>query len=142
MTDGMLEANLKHLEFIQNIITRQAGNSFLLKGWSLTIATATFGYSASKTSWRVASIGALAMLGFWYLDAYYLKQERLFRCLYDDVRKVTPESESLSMNTDAFKKRGDVRMTKVIRSRTLITFYGVIILIGVLLSFTVGVSTR
>ncbi len=142
MASELSEASLKHLEFVQNIISRQAGNSFLLKGWSLTIATATFGYSASKSTWGVASVGALAMLGFWYLDAYYLKQERLFRCLYDDVRKEAPESESLSMSTEPFKRREDVKMIKVITSRTLVSFYGVIILIGILVSITVGLSTK
>jgi transposase len=33
-----LEAKLKHLEFIQTVITRLATNSFLFKGWAITIA--------------------------------------------------------------------------------------------------------
>ena len=28
----------KHLEFVQNAVTRMASNSFLLKGWTVTIA--------------------------------------------------------------------------------------------------------
>ena len=31
---------LKHLEFIQAAITRQAGNQSLIRGWALTLATA------------------------------------------------------------------------------------------------------
>ncbi len=31
---------VKHLEFVQAVIARQAANSFLLKGWSVTLATA------------------------------------------------------------------------------------------------------
>jgi hypothetical protein len=30
----------KHLELIQAVISRMAGNSFLLKGWSVTLAAA------------------------------------------------------------------------------------------------------
>ena len=36
----MSEDKLKHLEFIQNIITRMNTNSFLIKGWAVTIASA------------------------------------------------------------------------------------------------------
>jgi len=32
----------KHVEFIQAAIARMAGNSFVIKGWSLTIAAADF----------------------------------------------------------------------------------------------------
>ena len=35
----MNENKLKHLEFIQNIITRMNSNSFVIKGWSITLVT-------------------------------------------------------------------------------------------------------
>lgn len=35
----------------------------------------------------------LPSLTFWALDAYYLRQERLYRALYDHVRKGAPDSE-------------------------------------------------
>jgi len=35
-----MEAKLKHLEMIQDVIKRMASNSFLLKGWSLTLVVA------------------------------------------------------------------------------------------------------
>jgi hypothetical protein len=47
MADGRVpgdfeESELKHLEFIQGVIARLANNSFLLKGWSVTLVA---GYS-------------------------------------------------------------------------------------------------
>jgi hypothetical protein len=36
-----MESKIKHLEFVQTIIGRMAQNSFLLKGWLMTLALAT-----------------------------------------------------------------------------------------------------
>ena len=33
------EEKLKHLEFIQSVISRMSANSFFLKGWGVTLAT-------------------------------------------------------------------------------------------------------
>lgn len=33
-----MENKQKHLEFIQSIINRMAGHSFLLKGWGVTLS--------------------------------------------------------------------------------------------------------
>ena len=37
---------LKHLEFIQGIITRMANNSFMLKGWAVTLVAGIFALSS------------------------------------------------------------------------------------------------
>lgn len=82
----------KHLEFLQNAITRMASNSFLLKGWTVTIAAALFALAAKDTNRRFAELALFPSLTFWGLDAYYLRQERLFRRLYDEVRKLSHET--------------------------------------------------
>lgn len=89
----------KHLEFIQNAIGRMAGNSFLLKGWSVTLVAGLFALAAGGGKWVYAALGLLPSLSFWGLDAYYLRQERLFRKLYDAVRRGTLDAERFSMNT-------------------------------------------
>lgn len=40
----------KHLEFIQGIITRMAGNLFYLKGWTITLIAALFALAAKDTN--------------------------------------------------------------------------------------------
>ena len=82
----MQEADIKHLEFIQAIVARQANNSFLLKGWSITVAVALFAFAAKDTDPRFAVLALFPAMAFWALDAYYLRQERLFRELYEHVR--------------------------------------------------------
>ena len=78
----MREDLTKHLEFIQAIIARMAGNSFLLKGWTVTIAAALFALAANDARAVFAMLAFFPALWFWGLDAYYLRQERLFRKLY------------------------------------------------------------
>src|SRR5215218_5331404 len=92
------ELVLKHLEFIQAVIARQANNSFLVKGWALTVAAAFYAFAANKLNWRIALVGLLPAFTFWGLDAYFLRQERFFRCLFDAVRNSENEVDSFCMN--------------------------------------------
>ena len=69
-----------------------AGNSFLLKGWTVTIAAALFALAAKDSNRRFAVLALFPSLAFWGLDAYYLRQERLFRRLYDELRKLSDEN--------------------------------------------------
>lgn len=97
------ENKLKHLEFIQNIITRMANNSFLLKGWNITILAALIGLNKDGLDGKIIFIGFILILVFWILDAYYLSQERIFRARYDEVR-IKPEDEvDFSMKLDSEK---------------------------------------
>jgi len=111
---------VKHLEFIEDVISRQAQNSFAVKGWSITLSSAilTFLFSQEAridihdAAYLVALLPALI---FWALDGYYLYQERSFRCLYDDVRQNVGNSESeqtvqyFQMNVAPYKHRGAYR---------------------------------
>lgn len=85
----MSSEQIKHLEFIQAAVTRMASNSFLLKGWSVTLAVALLGLAAKDSNARFAFVALIPPICFWALDAYYLRQERLFRKLYDQVRKLS-----------------------------------------------------
>lgn len=76
----------KHLELIQAVVTRLAGNSFTAKGWSITLIAAIVALSSRTSQPGFVIVGLLPALCFWGLDAYYLRQERLFRKLYDAVR--------------------------------------------------------
>lgn len=75
----------KHMDYVQAVITRLATNSFLLKGWSLTLGSALLGFAIGRQQWGLALTAALPILAFWLLDTYYLRQERAFRAMYDDV---------------------------------------------------------
>jgi hypothetical protein len=88
---------LKHLEMIQAVVARLAGNSFLIKGWSVTIAGAFLGLAVSRGEAKLAGIGVVPIAIFWGLDAYFLYAERLFRALYDLVRQDSCDVEPFFM---------------------------------------------
>jgi hypothetical protein len=126
-------AVIKHLEFIQAIVARLANSSFLLKGWALTVAGVFYGLATRGANWTVAAIGLMPVVIFWCLDGYFLRQERLFRSLYDRVRRQDMEVEPFSMNTKICA--GDVSSwARTLVSRTLWPFYGPIFIIGVILT--------
>ena len=81
----MEEQKIKHLEMIQGIITRMNQNSFMLKGWMITIVSALLAIYADKGNIGYLIVSIFPILVFWLLDAYYLQQERKFRGIYSDI---------------------------------------------------------
>jgi hypothetical protein len=124
---------LKHLELIQQVITRMANNSFLLKGWSVTLLSAILAIAASKDGQhKMVWIGFVPMLTFWLLDGFFLRQERLFRKLWDKKRKENQDTATdFDMSTEAVSTEVDPWL-KVCFSPTLRIFYGALTLILIL----------
>ena len=116
---------LKHLEFIQNVITRMNTNSFQIKGWAITIVSASLAlYAATKNECFIL-VGVFPSLIFWFLDAYYLTQERKFRGLYNDVAGVSAKPVDLkpfAMRPDLYVD-GKYRYCKVFWSKTIWKLY-------------------
>lgn len=79
------EDRRQHLSFIQAVITRMSQASSSSKSWLLPIMTLTYGYALTQKSWPVALLGVISVIVFGVLDANYLKQERAFRKLYDQI---------------------------------------------------------
>lgn len=117
-----MESKLKHLELIQGVINRMAANSFRLKEWSVVLVSAILFLAAREDSGEVALIGLLPVLVFWGLDAYFLRQERLYRALYDHVRMLEPHEIDFSMKTATFTG-GKLTWRSSLFSRTLLAFY-------------------
>ena len=60
-------------------------NSFQIKGLGITLVTALMAVYASTKNVTFIFLGILPLLLFWFLDSYYLQQERKFRGIYNDV---------------------------------------------------------
>lgn len=130
-----MEPKLKHLDYIQNTITRMAGNSFLLRGWSITLVVAIFTLASQSYRPVYLWIALFVTTVFWLLDSYYLFQERRFRCLYDVVRVKTGDTDfSMSLPKDHCTKCSWYSSAK---SPIFLVFYGVIALILVVMLFTI-----
>lgn len=79
------EEKIRHLEMIQGVINRMANNSFMLKGWAVTLITGIFILSDIEADKLFFMVAYLPVVVFWLLDSYYLCQERSFRKLYNSV---------------------------------------------------------
>ena len=130
-------AYLKHLDFIQAAITRQAGNQSLIRGWALTLATAFYGFSAQQGKPELAVVALIPTIAFYVLDAYYLRQERLFRCLYEAAIDPNSQVKLLSMNVGPFRNDAGVQWRPVLMSRPLLVLYGFIVLAGIVVLIAV-----
>ena len=92
-TKSFSSEEIKHLEFIQGVITRMNNNSFQMKGWMVAIMTALLAVYASTEIDRFVLVAIVPTVIFWFLDTYYLWQERKFRGVYDDVAGLTNKNK-------------------------------------------------
>lgn len=113
----------KHLEFTQGVINRMGQNSFLIKGWTVTLVSALFALAAKDANQKFVVVAYFPTLVFWLLDSYYLYQERLFRKVYDHVRKES--NVDYSLNTKKFDK-GISDWAGAALSKTMLLFYGIV----------------
>lgn len=120
-TGDVTPEKLKHLEFIQNVITRMNTNSFQIKSWTVTIVSALLAIFASSGSMFFLYVTIFPIIIFWFLDSYYLTQERKFRGLYNDVAGISEEPKLLKlfeMRPDLYTG-GNYSYWKVFRSVTI-----------------------
>lgn len=73
----------KHLDYIQAVITRHNSNSFMIKGWAITLCTAVLTLAATWKEPVLALVAIVPTLLFWILDSKYLANERCFVSLYN-----------------------------------------------------------
>lgn len=121
-----MENKLKHLEFIQSIINRMSSNSFLIKGWCITLVAGIFALSVKDSNQGYVVIIFIPVIIFWILDGYYLSQERLFRSLYDSIRVKKDNKINFSMKTSSFKTCRNSWFCSMF-SPTLLFFYTALI---------------
>lgn len=128
------EKIVKHLEMAQGVVNRLAGNSFSIKSWSMAIIGAALIFIARADAANPNALFALLLpvIGFWYLDSYYLWQERLFRAVYDDIR--TQSETDFSMNPMKHLSKPNCNRMTVFFSQTLVVFYAIeLVTIGVVI---------
>ncbi|GHR00416.1 hypothetical protein VN0420_15050 [Helicobacter pylori] len=74
---------IEELKILQGVINRMAQNSLECKKWTLALAVGVLSLKieAISNSYGLCVLEVL-LLCFWFLDAYYLTQERSFRKQY------------------------------------------------------------
>ena len=128
LDDNMLkEFMLEELRIVQSIIKRMASNSFLIKGWALTLIVATLLLKGEPAQ---VFIAYLPLIVFWLLDAYFLRQERMYRKLYEWVVENRLETDEHLFDMNAYRFQDQVQsLCDVMFSITLGLFYGSILVL-------------
>lgn len=121
--DNLKEYMLKEIDIIQDIIKRMAFNSFMIKGWAITLVVVTL--LLKGTEKHQVWIAFIPLVVFWFLDAYFLRQEKMYRKLYKWVinNRLKTEEYLFDMNARRFEKEVQ-SIPRIMFSITLGWFYG------------------
>lgn len=130
------ERKLRHLDYIQAVIIRMNVNSFLLKGWSVTLMAALSAFAAKGSDSSYVIIAYIPLPIFWCLDAFFLCTEKKYRMLYDHVRTLAENQIDFSMSVENYLNSFWDYMGTIF-SRTLFSFYGALFLVSFLITYWV-----
>lgn len=109
-------------------------NSFMLKGWMITIVSALLAIYADKGNIGYLIVSIFPILVFWFLDAYYLQQERKFRGIYSDIVE-GKDLPLFKMPIGEYNKKKDCKYSycDVFWSKTIAGLYCTILIFIVLI---------
>lgn len=130
----------KEIDLIQGTITRMANNSFLLKGWCISLVAVLLALTKDTilaTNLEYFNLALIfPVIAFWYLDAYFLHKERCYRRLYNWTIDNRMISVDFFYNLDYKRFEKDEKsIFTIMFSKTLLPLYGLILLIILILSF-------
>lgn len=111
-------------------------NSFLLKGWSVTLVAALFALAARDANTKYIVVAYLPVLAFWLVDGYFLSQERSFRALYDKVRQRKDDEVDFSMDVGELSK-GRNSWPQALFATTLVFFYVPLVVIMLIVMYLI-----
>lgn len=124
----------KHLEFLQNIINRLNANSFIIKGWSISLIAAIFILSQKESKMSFLAFATIPILAFWIMDSIFLSNERKFRYIYNQVRILDEDNITFEMNIGSINIE-ETKRWNCFKSDTLLYFHGTLFILLVVFSF-------
>lgn len=96
---------LKEIDLIQACINRMAHNSFMIKGWTISLVAVVLALLPESFDLTgVCLIGVVATCCFWYLDAFFLRTEKLFRWKYEWVISQRPHCNEYILDLNPYNK--------------------------------------
>lgn len=127
MQDGKKE----YLQMLQEPICRMSTISAIFKGFAATIVAGISAISYASTNIWVLGLSFLPVLSFAILDVYYLKLERKFRFLFDQVRMDKHKIDfSMKLTNDPIEIiSAKARTWDCIKSPSIYLFYPLMLLI-------------
>ena len=122
------EEIFKEIDLIQDCIKRMASNSFLVKGWALSVFAGVTAITKGENLNNIVLLlctTVVPFICFWVLDAYFLQIERKYRAMYTErltKRKNNDSDELFDLNPSKYKVGSILR---IMFSQTLTIFYGI-----------------
>jgi hypothetical protein len=129
--EKVAELRVKHLEMLQSLITRMAGYGASFKSYCITVTTAVIGFAFTLHRPVVVGLALLPVIAFGVADAQYLRVERRFRAVFDQVRAEGWEAmPSFAINLASAPRQSFLSAAS---SWSIVWFYAPLV-IGVLLA--------
>lgn len=139
---------LKEIDLIQACINRMAQNSFMVKGWTLSLVAVVLALLPESFDLTgLCLIGIVATVCFWYLDAFFLRTEKLYRWKYDWILSnrltcteycydLNPYNEKMWIpNQDGSSKKSPT-IIKIMFTKTLTPIYIPLLVLSVIVLIT------
>ena len=126
----------KEIDLIQGCIKRMAQNSFMLKGWALTIFAGVTAFTKGENFSDPITLVCTTIIPFvcfWILDTFFLRTEKKYRKMYEDMltkRKINNTEGQYELNPKTIKVDC---FLKVMFSITMVFFYGIPLLASIVL---------
>jgi hypothetical protein len=146
----------KELDLIQDVIKRMATNSFQVKAWLIGILSALVVIESKSVFAQAGSDHTFSMemnlflfmpiICFWYLDAFFLSTEKLYRELYKWVVVHRPNTKAYLYDLNTFVREVDGEKENLLQkkndvwhmmvSKTIWVFYAIpLVFVGGLLFY-------
>ncbi len=121
----------EYLQMLQEPICRMSTISAIFKGFAATIVAGISVISYSTTNIWVLGLSFLPVFAFAILDIYYLKLERKFRFLFDQVRLDKHDIDfSMKLTSDPLEIiSARARTWDCIKSPSIYLFYPLMLLV-------------
>jgi len=117
-----------HLAMILSIINRISQNNLILKGWTIVAVPIFFILSESSGHEYFIYLAYFITIILWSFDGYLLFKQKSYLALYDKVR-LTDEWDIDYVIDISELHTSKVKLIKSVLSKTLILFYGSIIVL-------------
>jgi hypothetical protein len=119
--DKIVELHVKQLEMVQAIIARLANYGATLKNYCITLTTAIFGFAITLQRPVVTLLAMLPVVVFAGLDVQFLRTERRFRALFDELSQQNWDTRpSFTINLSSTPT---ISYLSVVCSWSIIIFY-------------------
>ena len=113
---------IEEVKVVQDIIKRMASNSFSVKTWTITLVVATLLFKGNSNHTFIAF---MPLFAFWFLDSYYLQQERLFRKVHNWIVSYRLNNDDKLFDMNPIKFKDDVQsVLRIMFSISTLPFYG------------------